>query len=300
MKKMGTKTPGKKVMTAADGQSENKPRREKTTERRTAGARKTGALMAGRERLIVGSVSVGLFILVWQLAVTAHAIDPLFVSSPSRIVMTARDMIGDADFWRDLTVSAQEYFYGYFAAILIGIPIGLLTGWYRRLQYLLGPLIDMMNAVPRVTFLPIIVLWFGIGIWSKFAVVFLGAIIPIIISTYAGVRTNEARFLTVARSFSASQLKIFVSIILPGTVPFIFTGLKYGSGRALLGVVVGELYAATAGLGHMIAEAGNTFQTDVVFFGVLVFTLTGIVITTILDRIERHFERWRPRAGGAA
>jgi ABC-type nitrate/sulfonate/bicarbonate transport system permease component len=256
--------------------------------------------MAGRERLIVGSVSVGLFILVWQLAVTAHAIDPLFVSSPSRIVMTARDMIGDADFWRDLTVSAQEYFYGYFAAILIGIPIGLLTGWYRRLQYLLGPLIDMMNAVPRVTFLPIIVLWFGIGIWSKFAVVFLGAIIPIIISTYAGVRTNEARFLTVARSFSASQLKIFVSIILPGTVPFIFTGLKYGSGRALLGVVVGELYAATAGLGHMIAEAGNTFQTDVVFFGVLVFTLTGIVITTILDRIERHFERWRPRAGGAA
>ena len=113
-------------------------------------------------------------------------------------------------------------------------------------------------------------------------------------------RTNEARFLTVARSFSASQLKIFVSIILPGTVPFIFTGLKYGSGRALLGVVVGELYAATAGLGHMIAEAGNTFQTDVVFFGVLVFTLTGIVITTILDRIERHFERWRPRAGGAA
>ena len=83
-----------------------------------------------------------------------------------------------------------------------------------------------------------------------------------------------------ARSFGASRLKIFSSIILPGTVPFIFTGLKYGAGRALLGVVVGELYAATAGVGHMIADAGNTFQTDVVFFGVLIFTATGLVVVS--------------------
>jgi len=98
----------------------------------------------------------------------------------------------------------------------------------------------------------------------------------------------------VARSFSASKLKVFSSIILPGTVPFIFTGLKYGAGRALLGVVVGELYASTAGLGHMIAEAGNTFQTDVVFFGVLIFMATGLVVVAFLDVFERRFERWRP------
>jgi ABC-type nitrate/sulfonate/bicarbonate transport system permease component len=132
------------------------------------------------------------------------------------------------------------------------------------------------------------------------AVVFLGAVIPIAISTYSGVRTNEARFLRVAKSFSASEWKLFTSIILPGTVPFIFSGLKYGAGRALLGVVVGELYAATAGVGHMIAAAGNSFQTDVVFFGVLLFTATGLVLVTILDRIERHFERWRPSVGGGA
>jgi ABC-type nitrate/sulfonate/bicarbonate transport system permease component len=84
--------------------------------------------------------------------------------------------------------------------------------------------------------------------------------------------------------------------VLPGTLPFIFTGLKYGAGRALLGVVVGELYAATAGLGHMIADAGNTFQTDVVFFGVLVFMAAGLVVVALLDRLERHFETWRPDA----
>jgi NitT/TauT family transport system permease protein len=125
--------------------------------------------------------------------------------------------------------------------------------------------------------------------------VFLGAVIPIVIATYTGVRTNEARFIRVARSFSASQRKLMTSIILPGTVPFLFTGLKYGAGRALLGVVVGELYASTAGVGHMIAEAGNLFDTGTVFFGVFLFMAVGIAVTAVLNRIERHFDRWRPQ-----
>jgi NitT/TauT family transport system permease protein len=125
-------------------------------------------------------------------------------------------------------------------------------------------------------------------------VVFLGAVIPLLINTQSGVKTSEARFLRLARSFSASRIKAFSSIILPGTVPFIFTGLKYGAGRALLGVVVGELYAATAGVGHMIAEAGNTFQTDVVFFGVAIFMAIGLIVVALLDRCERHFSKWRP------
>jgi NitT/TauT family transport system permease protein len=253
--------------------------------------------LARSERIIVGCVSVGLFLAVWEISVASGAVDPLFISSPSRIVAAARLTVDDPDFWNDVSVSAREFLYGYLFAIIVGIPLGLLMGWYRRLNYMVGPIIDMMNAVPRVTFLPILVLWFGIGIWSKFAVVFLGAVIPILISTYAGVRANEARFVTVARSFGASQFKLFASVILPGSVPFIFTGLKYASGRALLGVVVGELYAATAGLGHMIAEAGNTFQTDILFFGVLLFTITGLAIAAILDRMERRFERWRPDAG---
>lgn len=235
------------------------------------------------------------FVILWEAAAHYKFGDPMFISSPSRIAATARVMWDDPDFWRDVRVSATEFVWGYLAAIAVGIPLGLAIGWYRRLQYAIGPFIDVLNAVPRVTFMPIMVLWFGIGIWSKFAVVFLGAVIPIILSTYSGVRTNEARFLRVAKSFGASQLKTFTSIILPGTAPFIFTGLKYASGRALLGVVVGELYAATAGVGHMIAQAGNAFQTDLVFFGVLLFTFTGLAVTGLLGRIESRFDRWRPQ-----
>ena len=245
------------------------------------------------EKAIANWGSLALFLGLWEYA-CGHWVDPMFLSSPSRVVAAGVELVRTGDIWSDLVVSANEFIWGYMAAVAVAVPLGLFIGWNRRAQYMLQPFIDIMNAVPRITFLPILVIWFGIGVWSKLAVVFLGAVIPITIAAYSGVKTNEARFLRVARSFGASGFKIFTSIILPGSVPFIFTGLKYGAGRALLGVVVGELYASTAGIGHMIADAGNTLQTDVVFVGVVIFTVTGLVINSLLDRIEKRFERWRP------
>jgi NitT/TauT family transport system permease protein len=251
------------------------------------------------ERYLIGGGTLAAFLLAWELAADTGAVNPLFISSPSRIAQAGAVLIADPQFWNDVGVSAREFMFGYVAAALIGIPLGLAMGLSRRLSYILGPFVDTLNAVPRVTLLPLLIIWFGIGIWSKVAVVFLGALIPIVISALSGVKTNEARFLAMAKSFSASRRKIFASIILPGTVPYIFTGLKYAAGRALLGVVVGELYAATAGVGHMIADAGNLFQTDTLFFGVAVFTATGLVVVALLDRLERRFERWRPSSRAA-
>jgi ABC-type nitrate/sulfonate/bicarbonate transport system permease component len=251
-------------------------------------------LWLDHERALIGGGTLAAFLLLWQAFGESGLIDPLFISSPTRVLRAGYGLIHDRDFWNDLHVSGSEFILGYGAAVAVAIPLGLAIGLSKRLQYMLGPFVDTLNAVPRVTLLPLIIIWFGIGIWSKVVVVFLGAVIPVLINTQSGVKTSEARFIRVARSFSASRFKIFSSIVLPGTVPFIFTGLKYGAGRALLGVVVGELYASTAGLGHMIADAGNTFQTDVVFFGVLIFMATGLVVVALLDRVERQFEKWRP------
>jgi NitT/TauT family transport system permease protein len=222
------------------------------------------------------------------------------MSSPIAVARAGYTLFAEGEIWRDLEVSATEFLVGYGLAAAIGIPLGVTTGRCRRASYLIGPFIDMLNAVPRLTLLPLIVIWFGIGIWSKVVVVFLGAVIPIAISTHSGVKTNEARFVNVARSFGAGEFKILSSIILPGTVPYIFAGLKYGSGRALLGVVAGELYAATAGIGFMIGNAGNNLRADVLFFGVLLFTAAGLVSVAVLDRFERRFETWRPKIGSAA
>lgn len=254
---------------------------------------------ARHERGIIGAASIIGLLLVWESVARLGLVDPIFMSSPSAVLRAGARLFAEGDIWADLRVSGTEFLVGYALAALIGIPLGLATGWWRRLSFVFGPFIDTLNAVPRLTLLPLLIIWFGIGIWSKVVVVFLGAVIPILISTHSGVQTNEARFLKVARSFGASELKILSSIILPGTVPFIFTGLKYGVGRALLGVVVGELYAATAGVGYMIGAAGNTFQTDVVFFGILTFTLAGLASVAVLDLLERRFEQWRPKVGAA-
>jgi len=119
----------------------------------------------------------------------------------------------------------------------------------------------------------------------------------LLINTRDGVKTTPHNLLTAARSFGASDWQIFKSVVFPSTVPFILTGLRLAVGRALIGVMVGELYAATAGIGFMITVAGATFQTDKVFVGVLVFALTGMIGTELLTRVERRFDKWRPKVG---
>src|SRR3974390_1660038 len=116
---------------------------------------------------LVSIASLLLFLLLWELAADVRLADPFFISSPSRIVAVGVQLGGDPDFWRDVDVSSTEFLIGYGAAIAIGIPLGVATAWYRRLNYLVGPFIDVLNVVPRISFLPIIVIWFGILIWSK-------------------------------------------------------------------------------------------------------------------------------------
>ena len=161
------------------------------------------------------------------------------------------------------------------------------------------PFINAMNATPRVALLPLVIIWLGIGILSKVGIIFLGAVFPMLINTRDGVKTTPLSLLYAARSFGASEWMVFKAVVLPSTVPFMLTGLRLGVGRAIVGVMVGELYAATAGVGFMITVAGATFQTDKVFVGVLIFALTGLISMELLTRAERRFDKWRPKVGAA-
>ncbi len=257
------------------------------------------ALFIRNERLFIGAASVLAFLLLWEAAFRFSWVNPIFISAPSQVALAAVQVFSSSEFRADMAISGTEFIVGYLMAIAVGIPLGLAVGWSKRLYFALSPFIHTLNTIPRITLLPLIIIWFGIGIWSKVMVVFLGAVIPILISTFSGVRASEERLLRVARSFNASRGRIFRTIVLPGTVPFIFTGLKYGSGRALLGVIVGELYAATAGIGYFIASAGNALQTDKVMVGVLIVVATGLLTMEGLNRIERRFDAWRPRVGSA-
>ncbi len=252
------------------------------------------------KRKILGTLGVGVFLLTWQLVgSTFQLINPMFVSAPSLIWQSAVQMFGSGEIYNDLKVSGLEFFWGYVISVLIGIPFGIGVGWYENMAALFDPFINALNATPRFALLPLVIIWFGIGAMSKIVIIFLGAVFPILINTRDGVKTTPMAMLIAARSFGASEWMVFKSVVVPSTVPFILSGLKLAVGRALIGVMVGELYAATAGIGFMVTVAGATFQTDKVFVGVLIFAITGMVGMELLAKVERRFSMWRPKVGAA-
>ena len=253
-----------------------------------------------QEKKILGTISVALFLLLWELVGnTFQLINPMFMSAPSLVWKAAVQLFGSGEIWNDLRVSGTELLGGYLLAVFFAIPFGIMTGWYKRMSAIFDPFINAMNATPRVALLPLVIIWLGIGILSKVGIIFLGAVFPMLINTRDGVKTTPQNLLNAARSFGASEWMVFKTVVLPSTVPFILTGLRLGVGRGIVGVMVGELYAATAGIGFMITVAGATFQTDKVFVGVLIFAIAGMTLVELLTRVEKRFDKWRPKVGAA-
>jgi len=250
-------------------------------------------LYTAHDKLILGSASVVLFLAVWEWAGTSGAVNPLLSSSPSRIITTFQQL-AQGELGSDVIISSTEFLYGFGLALLIGIPLGILMGWYRPVEGVLDPFVAVFNATPGVALMPLMIIWLGIGMPSKIAVIFLGAIFAILINTAAGVKNLDAALITAAQSFGASSFQIFSTIALPGSVPFILSGIRLGLGHALIGIVVGELYGASGGVGYLIAVAGMTFQTDKVLVGVVIIAVAGMFLTTVSKRIEDHFQSWRP------
>jgi ABC-type nitrate/sulfonate/bicarbonate transport system permease component len=250
------------------------------------------------EHGLIGTFSMLAFLTFWEFSVALGWVNPLFTSSPSRIVRAAAEMFADGSIFYDLQVSGLEFIVGYGLSVLIGVPLGILMGWYRRLNAVLDPFVSALYATPRIALLPLVMIWFGIGIESKIAIVFLGAIFPILVNTITGVRTVQADFVKVARSFGANDRQMFLTVALPSSVPLLLTGLRLGLGHALVGIVVGEMYGATHGLGFLIAVSGARFQTDKVMVGIIIIALAGVALTELLRLIERRFEQWRPSVGG--
>jgi ABC-type nitrate/sulfonate/bicarbonate transport system permease component len=263
------------------------------------------------ERAVLGALMVILFLVAWEgfsrgwwaellhpllgAAAERLRLKPIFISSPTLVAAAAYRMaFVTGEIWRDLAASAVGYGLGVALAIAVGIPLGLAAGWYRRLSYAVEPFLSALNATPQVAFLPLIVLWVGTGLPARVLIVFLLAVLPIAINAHAAVRTTDARLVRVAASFGAGEWRLFRTIILPSTVPFLLAGLRLAVGRGMIGVVVGEIYGSAAGIGAMINQAGARFQTDKVFVGVLVIVAIGVILVELVQAIERRVEAWRP------
>lgn len=242
----------------------------------------------------IGTLSVLAFLALWEIAVALGWIAPLFVSSPSRILIAGYGMFRDGSIFPDLAVSAEEFILGFGLAAIVGIPLGILMGWYTRLNAVLDPFVNALYATPRIALMPLIIIWFGIDLPAKIAIIFLSSVFPILVNTITGVRTIERDFVKVARSFGATDRQLFTTVALPSSVPNLLTGLRLGLGHALIGIVVGEMYGSSAGIGFMMQTAGATFQTDKVMVGIMIIAAAGMGMTQLLKSLERRFDSWRP------
>ena len=251
------------------------------------------AISVQAERFLLGSGFLLLLLAGWQL-VTALGIEPrILLPSPAEVIGAFGGLFSSSAIWPDLAASGKELLYGYSLAAAIGIAAGLAIGWYPRLGYFFDPFINFLYAIPRVALGPLLVVWLGIGLNSKVALVFLIAVFPVLVNTSSGVRSLDQHLIRMARCFGASDLKIFRTIALPGSVPFILGGLRLAIGQALIGVFVAELLGAQHGVGALIQNAGEQFQTDLMFAGLLIFAAAGMLLTAILRWLERRFDAWR-------
>jgi ABC-type nitrate/sulfonate/bicarbonate transport system permease component len=251
--------------------------------------------MDKRYRAVLGTLGVVFSLAAWQLVSSSGLVDPQFASSPLRVCRALADYTTSGEIWTDLAVSGHEFVVGFGLSILVGIPLGLVMGWYDRVEAFFDPLVTFLYATPRISLIPLLVVWFGLGTTSKIVLVFLSSVFPILISTLRGVKEVDQNLVKAARSFGAGDLSIFRTVVLPASVPSIVTGLRLAVAHGLIAVVVGEFFSATAGVGYAITRASTTFHTDMVFAGVVIVAFFGVVLTAIFTRIEKHFQSWKPQ-----
>lgn len=255
-----------------------------------------GRMNASRS-VVIGTVSVVAVIALWQLLSTFHIISPLFFSSPLEVAGEAVEELGSPVFWAPAAHSAYEFALGYGIAVVVGLPLGLLNGWNRTFSYLADPWLSFFYTLPRIALTPLLLITFGIGTPAIVAVVFLGAIFEIVLNTSHGARIVDQNHLDVAKCFGASRIAVMLQIVVPTSVPFMIVGLRLGVGRALIGVVIGELFVGATGLGHNLFLASQTLDTAKVLFVVMFFLVVALVMTAVLRRAELYFSSWRTDIG---
>jgi NitT/TauT family transport system permease protein len=269
-----------------------------------------------RERAILGIAALLAVLVAWEglgrgwwadllspllgHAAEALRLKPIFVSSPSAVAEAAWSLfVTTGKIWPHLAASGLELALGLGLALVVGVPLGLVCGRWRPLSHAVAPFVSALNATPQVALLPLVVLWIGTGLAARVFIIFLLTVLPLFLNAHAAVRTTDPKLLTVARSFAASELFLFRSIIVPSAIPFLLAGLRLAIGRGMIGIVVGELYGGAIGVGFMINRAGATFETDVVFVGVFTIVAAGLVLTDLVRRIETAVSIWRAPIEGA-
>lgn len=233
-----------------------------------------------------------LLLLLWEVAARAQWIDPRLIPAPSTIFAELERLTGSGELVRALAASLYRVALGFAIAAAIGVALGALMALSAAVETVFDPLVELLRPVSPLAIFPLAILWFGIAEASKIFIIALACSFPIILNTYAGVRGIDAALFRAARSLGASPAEIFRTVVLPGSLPQIFTGLRLAWGIALIVIVAAEMIGATRGIGYMVLEAQQTFRVERVFAGIFVIGLLGFLTDLGFRHLQRRLLPW--------
>lgn len=260
-----------------------------------------GANREWRTATLLRAASIALFFALWYAAALLNAhvfkvFNPLLLPAPHTVLFAGIDMVRSGELQRDILASLSRVVQGFFLAAIVGVAVGTAVGRSRRLEYLVEPTIELLRPIPPLAFLPMMVLWFGIGETSKVAFIAYAAFFPIFTTTVEGIKYVDPLLLRAAASLGASERDIFRYVVLPAALPNIITGLRIAFGLSFFVIVAAEFIAADSGLGFLINDARTFFLVANMLLGAAVIGAIGFTFNILLRRLEAWLLRWRKDA----
>ena len=240
---------------------------------------------------LVRFIAVGTVLVAWELY--GRSLNPIFLSYPTAVVPAFWELIEDGRLWEATRESLTVFTIGFFISIFGGIFIGVAMGLNRIVNYALDPFVTALYNTPSVVLIPLIQLWFGLGVSAKVVIVVLSAIFPIIIGTYSGVTNTSRGMVDVVRSFGGNERQVSIKVVLPSAVRFVATGMRLAVGRGVIGVVVAEFFTALAGLGGLTIIFSNTFQTAKLWVPIMTLVAVGLALTSLGRWAEKKIAPWK-------
>lgn len=240
--------------------------------------------------------SITVMLILWEIF--GRRVNPVFGSYPSAIAEAFWDLAVTGQLWTALYESLRPFVLGYALAILIGVPLGLFIGGFRAAEAALGLYITAGYAMPLVALVPLLILWLGLGFAVKVAVIFLMALFPICINTWLGVVAVPKTLIEVGKSFVAPDTVVLRRIILPATLPYIMAGIRLAVGRAVVGMVIAEFFTTISGLGAVIINSANNFDTATMFVPIIILMVMAIGLNWFIGFVERRVAPWQAEIAG--
>lgn len=235
---------------------------------------------------------------VWQLAVSSGLVNERMLPAPTQILDTLIDKLSNKApdgnlLWVNITASLKVALSGFLTAIIIGIPLGLVMGWWTYADRFIRPIFELVRPVPPIAWIPLVVVWLGIGLKAKALIIFFTAFVPCVINSYTGIKLTSQTLINVSRTFGASNVEIFWKIGIPSSLPMVFAGIRVALGNSWSTLVAAEMLAASAGLGYMIQIGRTVARPDIVIVGMAVIGAIGAVLSWFLSKAENYVLRWK-------